>query len=97
MSEAVELIRGDRPDLPIDVLRCRYRKRLTLTAEADLLLFEAAPELGFRLLKTTIPDNIAVAEEIAHQQPVTNYAKRSAGAKAYRTLAQEYIEVLSNG
>ncbi|MCT7969741.1 ParA family protein [Laspinema sp. D1] len=92
LSEAVELVRDERPDLPIDVVRCRYRKRLTLTVESDLLLFEAAPELDFRLLNTCIPDNISVAESIAHQKPVTSYASGSVGAKAYKAMAKECVE-----
>ena len=89
LSEAIQLIREERPGVPIDVLRCRYKSRLVVTKEADELLTEAIPELDYHLLKTTIPENIAVAEAIAHQVPVTVYASRSAGAKAYRALAKE--------
>jgi chromosome partitioning protein len=92
LSEAVELIRGEREDIAIDVVRTRYKPRLVLTKEADELLTEAAAELDYRLLLTTIPDNIAVAESIAQQQPVTEYAKRSSGAKAYKSLAKECIK-----
>jgi chromosome partitioning protein len=92
ISEAGQLIREERPDVPIDVLRCRYRPRLVITKEADELLTEAASELGYRLLKTVIPDNIAVAEAIAHSAPVISYSSRSSGAKAYRLLAKECLE-----
>lgn len=92
LSEAVELIRAERADIPIDVVRTRYKPRLVLTKEADDLLIEAAVELGYRLLHTTIPDNIAVAESIAAQQPVSTYASKSSGARAYQTLAKEYIK-----
>lgn len=94
LSEAIELIRNERPDIPIDVLRCRYRARLTVAREADALLQEAAGEMNFNLLETTIPENITVAESIANQQPVTNYSPRSAGAKAYRALAKEYAQLI---
>jgi chromosome partitioning protein len=93
LSEAVELIREERPDVPIDVVRVRYRPQLVITREADNLLSEAAEELNYRLLKTTVPENIAVAEAIAHQQPVTAYSSRSSGAKAYKALATECLEV----
>ncbi|MBD2458461.1 ParA family protein [Nostoc sp. FACHB-87] len=89
LSEAVELIRGERADIPIDVVRTRYKPRLVLTKEADDLLIEAAVELGYRLLHTTIPDNIAVAESIAVQQPILTYAPKSSGARAYQSLAKE--------
>jgi chromosome partitioning protein len=93
LSEAVQLIREERPDVPIDVLRCRYRPRLVIAKEADELLTEAAGELGYRLLKTVVPDNIAVAEAIAHASPVIAYSSRSSGAKAYKALAKECLEI----
>ena len=92
LSEAIQLIRDERPDVPIDVLRCRYKSRLLVTKEADELLAEAASELDYRLLKTVIPENIAVAEAIAHASPVTVYSSRSSGAKAYKKLAKEFTE-----
>jgi chromosome partitioning protein len=35
LSEAVSLIRDEKPDVPIEVLRTRYKPRLVLTREAD--------------------------------------------------------------
>ena len=93
LSEAVQLIRDERPEVSIDVLRCRYKPRLVVTKEADELLAEAAPELNYHLFKTVVPENIAVAEAIAHASPVTVYSSRSAGAKAYRALAKEFVGV----
>lgn len=93
LSEAVQLIREERSDVPIDVVRVRYRPRLVITKEADELLAEAAIELNYRLLKTIVPENIAVAEAIAHAEPVTVYSSRSSGAKAYKALAKECLEV----
>jgi chromosome partitioning protein len=92
LSEAVELIRGERTDIPIDVVRTRYKPRLVLTKEADDLLIEASVELNYRLLHTVIPDNIAVAESIAQQKPVLEYAPNSNGAKAYKSLGKECIK-----
>ena len=92
LSEAVHLIRNDQPDIPIDVLRVRYRPRLVLTQEADTLLQESAQDLGYQLLETTIPDNVAVAEAIAQQSPVGDYEPQSTGAKAYRSLAKECLK-----
>lgn len=93
LSEAVHLIREERPTVPIDVLRCRYKSRLVIMKEADELLAQAAAELGYRLLQTVIPENIAVAEAIAHSLPVITYSPKSVGAKAYKTLAKECLEV----
>jgi chromosome partitioning protein len=89
LSEAVQLIREERPDVPINVVRVRHRPRLVITKEAEELLTQAASELGYQLLKTVVPENIAVAESIAHALPVNVYASSSSGAKAYKALALE--------
>lgn len=93
LSEAVQLIREERALLPIDVVRVRYRSQLIITREADLLLTEAAQELNYHLFQTIVPENISVAEAIAHQQPVIEYSSRSRSAKAYYTLAKECLGV----
>ncbi len=93
LSEALQLIRDERPDVPIDVVRVRYRSKLVITREADNLLTEAAAESGYTLFKTLIPENISVAEAIAQQKPVIDYAPRSPGAKAYQSLAKEYVRL----
>ena len=93
LSEALQLIRGERPDVPIDVVRVRYRSKLVITREADDLLTEAAAEAGYTLLNTLVPENISVAEAIAQQKPVTEYARHSSGAKAYKSLANEYARL----
>jgi chromosome partitioning protein len=63
------------------VARVRYRSQLVITKEADSLLTEAAAESGYNLFKTLVPENISVAEAIAQQIPVIDYAPRSPGAK----------------
>lgn len=93
LSEALQLIKGERPDVPIDVVRVKYRSKLVITREADNLLTEAAEESGYTLLKTLVPENISVAEAIASQKPVIEYAPRSSGAKAYYTLANECMRL----
>ena len=92
LSEAVGLIRDERPEVPIDVLRTRYRRTLVLTREADDLLVESAQDLGYHLLYTSIPENINVAESIAQQQPVIDYAPQSSGALAYKSLSKEVVK-----
>ncbi len=93
LSEALQLIKGERPDVPIDVARVRYRSKLVITREADNLLTEAAAESGYTLFKTLVPENISVAEAIAQQIPVIDYAPRSPGAKAYQSLAVECVRL----
>jgi len=93
LSEAVELIRGEKADMPIEVLRTRYKRTLILTREADDLMVGSAGDLGYHLLETTIPENIAVAESIAQQKPVLDYAPSSSGSTAYKSLAKEVLKL----
>jgi chromosome partitioning protein len=93
LSEAVELVRGENADIPIEVLRTRYKPRLVLTREADDLLIASAEDLNYRLLHTVIPENIQVAESIAQQQPILEYAPKSVGATAYKSLAKEVAKL----
>lgn len=88
-SEAIALIRDERPDMPIEALRVRYKPRLVLTRESDDLLIESSVEMDYRLLHTVIPENIDVAESIAQQKSVLDYAPKSRGSKAYQSLAKE--------
>jgi chromosome partitioning protein len=93
LSEAIALIRDDSPDKPIDVLRSRYKRNLVLTREADDLLVTGASDLGYHLLYTAIPENITVAESIAQQKPVLEYAPSSSGAIAYKSLGKEVVKL----
>ena len=88
-SEAITLIRDERPDMPIEALRVRYKPRLVLTREADDLLIESSVEMDYRLLHAVIPENISVAESIAVQKSVLDYAPKSSGATSYQSLAKE--------
>jgi chromosome partitioning protein len=45
------------------------------------------------LLHTTIPENIALAESIAQQKPISDYDPKSSGAIAYKSLAKEVSKV----
>ena len=91
LAEAVELVREESSDLPIDVLRSRYRSRLVITKEYDAMLTSGADDLGFNLLKTSIPENVVIAEAVSSQVSVLDYSKNSIGAKAFRKLAKEII------
>lgn len=92
-AEAITLIREERPNIPIDVLRVRYNSRLRLSRDADDLLIESAVDSNYRLLHTVVPENITVAESIAQQKSVLDYAPKCPGAKAYQSLAKECSKV----
>jgi len=89
LAEAVELIKDERQDLPIDILRSRYKPRLRISREAAEQLLEGVKQSRYTLLKTAIPENVAIAEAMARQVPVSDYLAGSVGAAAYRDLAQE--------
>jgi chromosome partitioning protein len=74
--------------MPIEALRVRYKPRLVLTRESDELLIESSVEMNYRLLHSVIPENIDVAESIAQQKSVLDYAPKSSGSKAYQSLAR---------
>lgn len=93
LSEAVELVRGENTAIPIEVLRTRHKPRLVLTREADDVLIASAEDLNYRLLHTVIPENIQVAESIAQQQSILEYAPKSAGAASYKSLAKEVTKL----
>lgn len=89
VGEAINLIRGDAPNKPIDLLRVWYEGALVLTQEADTTLESSAKTLDYNFLKNPIPKNVRIAEAVAHHQPVVEYSPRSAGAKAFKDLARE--------
>ncbi|MDY2607945.1 MAG: ParA family protein, partial [Lachnospiraceae bacterium] len=47
--------------------------------------------LNQNVYKTIIPRNVRLAEAPSHGLPITSYDSRSAGAEAYRMLADEVI------
>ena len=47
---------------------------------------------GQKIFETLIPRNIRLAEAPSHGLPVNMYDSKSAGAEAYRELADEIIE-----
>ena len=66
-----------------------YDDRTNLTQQVTQNLREF---FGEKLLKTTIPRNIRLAEAPSHGLPVALYDGKSRGAEAYRELAREILE-----
>jgi chromosome partitioning protein len=93
VADAVQFIHEERPGLPIDVVRARYRSRLVLSRDMDIQLAVQSVAAGYGLLETTLPENIAIAEAIAQQVPVCDYDPHCAGTLAYRQLAMEVLQV----
>jgi chromosome partitioning protein len=78
------------PDLALEgVLLTMYDDRTNLSQQVTMNLREF---FGEKLLKTTIPRNIRLAEAPSHGLPVALYDPKSRGAEAYRELASELLE-----
>ena len=92
LNEAVELIREERPSLPIAVLRTRYKPRLVISRESVEQLMKGEQSANYTLLTTAIPENVAIAEAFAHQVPVNEHAPGSVGSLAYQLLGQELAQ-----
>ena len=77
------------PSLEIEgVLLTMYDDRTNLAQQVTANLRE---HFGDKLLKTTIPRNIRLAEAPSYGQPVLLYDPRSRGAESYRELARELM------
>jgi len=78
------------PDLGLEgVLLTMYDDRTNLAQQVTQNLQEF---FGEKLLRTTIPRNIRLAEAPSHGLPVAVYDPRSRGAEAYAELAREIVE-----
>ena len=80
---------GLNPGLEIEgVLLTMYDDRTNLAQQVTANLRK---HFGDKLLKTTIPRNIRLAEAPSYGQPVLLYDPRSRGSEAYRELALEIM------
>jgi chromosome partitioning protein len=78
------------PRLEIEgVLLTMYDDRTNLAQQVTANLKE---HFGEKLLKTTIPRNIRLAEAPSYGQPVLLYDPKSKGAEAYAELAKEVMQ-----
>lgn len=78
------------PKLKIEaILRTMYDKRSLLTREVSDQLFEY---FQHKVLNTSVPRNVRLAEAPSHGLPVILYDKSSAGSLAYMAVATEMIK-----
>lgn len=68
---------------------------LTMFDRRNRLTFQVAEEIqkhfGDQVFKTVIPRNVRLSESPSHGQSVIEYDIKSSGAKAYISLANEFI------
>ncbi len=90
LLHTLERVQADlNPELAIEgVLLTMYDDRTNLAQQVTANLRQ---HFGEKLLKTTIPRNIRLAEAPSYGQPVLLYDARSKGAEAYRDLALELM------
>jgi chromosome partitioning protein len=90
LLDTIERIRGTlNPGLAIEgVLLTMFDERTNLAQQvtAELKRF-----FGDKLLRTTIPRNVRLAEAPSHGKPVLLYDARSRGAESYLQLARELV------
>ena len=96
LLDTMERIRANfNPQLSIEgVVLTMFDERTNLAQQvaAELKTF-----LGDKLLTTTIPRNIRLAEAPSHGKPVLLYDVRSRGAESYIRLAKEIMERVQAG
>lgn len=90
MSTLDKVSESFNPDLSLEgVLLTMYDERTNLAQQVTNNLKEFFED---KLLKTTIPRNVRLAEAPSHGKPVMVYDPRSRGSDAYRDLALELLE-----
>jgi chromosome partitioning protein len=91
LMHTLERVRGTfNADLEIEgVLLTMYDDRTNLAQQVTENLREFFKD---KLLKTTIPRNVRLAEAPSYGKPVMLYDPRSKGAESYRELAEELLE-----
>lgn len=81
---------GFRPQLEIEgVVLTMYDERTNLAQQVTENLREF---FGDKLLRSTIPRNIRLAEAPSHGKPVQVYDPKSRGAESYMELAREILQ-----
>src|SRR5437016_53829 len=96
LLDTMERIRGNfNPLLEIEgVVLAMYDERTNLAQQvaAELRRF-----LGDKMMQTTIPRNVRLAEAPSHGKPALLYDVRSRGAESYIKLAKEIMEKAISG
>jgi chromosome partitioning protein len=91
LVNTVRLIRkqGLNPALDIEgvLATMMVRSGLTEQVNAEILKF-----FGKKVFRTKIPRNVKLAEAPSHGQPICLYDPKCPGAKAYKELADEFLE-----
>lgn len=93
LLQVMQQVQGSyNPDLELlGVVMTMYDKRTSLSEQ---VYNEVKKHFGEKLLKSTIPRNVRLAESPSHGKPISEYDKWSKGARAYKSLAKEIDTIL---
>ena len=91
LMQTLDLVRQElNPGLKIEgILLTMFYSRTAINKE---VVKETQGHFKNQVYKTIVPRNVAISEAPSHGQPITIYAKRSPGAKAYRDFAREVLK-----
>lgn len=95
LSALISTIRKIRetlnPGLNIEgLLRTMFDGRNSLSNEVSKQL---QTHFGDKVYKTIVPRNVRLAEAPSYGEPAMSYAPQSKGAKAYQSLAEEFLKL----
>lgn len=90
LMHTIELVKEEaNPQLEIGgIVMTMYDPRTKLSKE---VVEETKKHFSAKVFKTIVPRNVRISEAPSYGQPITIYAKRSEGAKAYRELTKEVM------
>ncbi len=96
MMDTIERVRGSiNTDLRIlGILLTMYDGRTRLSQEVE---DNVRRHFGDQVFRTVIPRTVRLAEAPSYGESVLSYAPSSQGAQAYRALAEEVLERVSQG
>ena len=81
---------GANEDLRIEgILMTMFDSRTKLASD---VVREVRKHFGPEVYRAVVPRNVRVSEAPSFGQPVTQYAKHSSGARAYRRFAKEFLK-----
>jgi len=85
-----EVRQSANPEIRIEgIVLTMYDRRNNLSLQVEN---DARENLGDLVFKTIIPRNVRISEAPSFAQSVLSYDSTSKGARAYRSLAKEFIE-----
>ncbi len=90
--EQIQQVVNPRLEL-LGIVFCMFNKRTNLSKEVYKIVQD---RFGDKLLATTIPLAVKVAEAPGHHKPILQYAPSHKVSESYRELSKEFVECIKN-